>query len=115
LKYNYDNNLQERIKCEDFSISSEWILTASCEAFSGWYETNIKWFDGTDNQRVSGTSISIANSFLNYIEKQSEDFTLLNRQKTFKSEWVFAEYSYITKKTSFDLSLQYNSDNLINN
>jgi Txe/YoeB family toxin of Txe-Axe toxin-antitoxin module len=23
LKYNYDNNLQERIKCEDFSISSE--------------------------------------------------------------------------------------------
>lgn len=115
LKYNYDSNLQERIKCENFSITSEWILNASCTAYSGWYETNIKWFDGTDNQRVSWTSISIANSFLNYIEKQSDNFTLLDRQKTFKSEWVFAEYSYITKKTDFELSLQYNSDNLINN
>lgn len=115
LKYNYDNNLLERIQCSGFSISNDWILNASCEAFSGWYETNIKWFDGTDNQRVSGTSISIANSFLNYIEKQSDIFTLIDRQKTFKSEWVFDEYSYITKKTSFGLQLQYNSDSLINN
>lgn len=115
LKYNYDNNLLERIQCKDFSITNDWILSASCEAFSGWYETNIKWFDGTDNQRVSGTSISIANSFLNYIEKQSDVFTLIDRQKTFKSEWVFDEFSYITKKTSFKLELQYNSDSLINN
>lgn len=115
MKYNYDTNLQERIQCSWFSISNEWILSASCEAFSGWYETDIKWFDGTDNQRVSGTSISIANSFLNYIEKQSDDFILLDRQKTFSSEWVFSEFTYVTKKTSFELELQYNNDNLINN
>lgn len=115
LKYNYDSKIQERIKCEKFVIDNEGILTASCEAFSSGYEVNIKWFDGTDNQRVWGTSISIANSFLNYIDKQSDSFTLLERQKTFKSQGVFSEYSYITKKTGFDLKLQYNKDNLVNN
>lgn len=115
LKYNYDTNLQERIQCENFSISNEWILTASCEAFSGWYETDIKWYDGTDGQRISWTSISVANSFLNYIEKQSDDFIIIDRQKVFSSEWVFSEYSYITKKTSFELTLQYSNNTLISN
>ena len=114
MKYNYDTNLQERIQCKNFSISEDWLLSASCEAFSGGYEIDIKGFEGVDGQRVSGTSISIANSFLNYIEKQSESFVLIDRQKTFSSESVFSEYSYITKKTNFDLKLQY-KNNLINN
>lgn len=115
LKFNYDSSLQERIQCSDFSIDNEGILTASCEAFSWGFEDNIKWFDGTDNDRVSGTSISIANSFLNYIEKQSDDFTLIDRQKKFKSIGIFSTFTYLTKKTSFELKLQYNKDNLISN
>jgi hypothetical protein len=115
LKYNYDSSLQERIQCWEFSIDNEWILTTSCEAFSGWFEDNIRWFNGGDNDRVSGTSISVANSFLNYIEKQSEDFTLIDRQKKFKSVGIFSTFTYLTKKTSFDLTLQYNNDNLISN
>lgn len=115
LKYNYDSSLQERITCEDFVINNEAVLTASCNAFSGGFEDNIKWFDGTDTDRVSWTSISIANSFLNYIDKQSEDFILIDRQKKFKSVWVFSEFTYLTKKTSFNLTLQYNKDNLVSN
>ena len=115
LKFNYDSSLQERIKCSQISLSNDWILTASCEAYSGWFEDNIKWFDGTDNARVSGTSISVANSFLNYIEKQSNDFILIDRQKTFKSTWIFESFTYLTQKTTFDLTLQYNKDNLVNN
>lgn len=115
LKYNYDSSLQERIICKWFSITNEGLLTASCEAYSGWFEDNIKWFDGTDNDRVSWTSISIANSFLNYIDKQSNDFTLIDRQKTFKSTWIFSDFTYLTKKTTFELTLQYNKDNLVNN
>jgi hypothetical protein len=42
MKFKYDTNLQERIKCINFSISEEGILTASCEAFSSGYETNVK-------------------------------------------------------------------------
>jgi hypothetical protein len=114
MKFYYDTNLKERIKCSNFSISEEWILSASCEALSWGYETNVKWFDGTDNNRVSGTSISIASSFLNYIDKKSDNFTLLDKQKTFNSEGIISEYSYITMKTSFELQLQYNG-NLINN
>jgi hypothetical protein len=114
MKFKYDTNLQERIKCINFSISEEWILSASCEAFSSGYETNVKWFDGTDTNRASGTSISIASSFLNYIDKKSDNFTLLDKQKTFNSEGVISEYSYITMKTNFELTLQYNG-NLINN
>lgn len=115
LKYNYDSSLQERIQCWEISIDNEWILTTSCEAFSGWFEDNIRWFDGSDNERVSWTSISVANSFLNYIEKQSDDFTLIDRQKKFKSVGIFSTFTYLTKKTSFDLTLQYNNDNLISN
>jgi hypothetical protein len=115
MKYNYDSSLQERIQCNNFNIDSEWLLTASCEAFSWGFEDNIKWFDGTDGDRVSGTSISIANSFLNYIDKQSNDFILIDRQKTFNSTWILSSFTYLTQKTSFNLSLQYNNDNLVNN
>lgn len=107
LKYNYDPLNMQRIQCNDFEITDDLLLKTSCEAFSNNYEKNIKWFDGTDNEKISGTSISIANSFLNYIDKQSDVFILIDRQKSFKSEGIFSEDTNFSKKTMFSLTLQY--------
>jgi hypothetical protein len=107
LKYNYDPLNMQRIQCNDFTITDDLMLKTSCVAFSNNYEKDIKWFDGTDNEKISGTSISVANSFLNYIDKQSDDFILIDRQKSFKSEGIFSEYTNFSKKTTFDLTLQY--------
>lgn len=107
LRYNYDPLNMQRIQCSGFNITDDLMLTTSCEAFSSNFEKDIKWFDGTDNEKISGTSISVANSFLNYIDKQSEEFTLIDRQKSFNSERIFSEYTKFTKRTTFDLTLQY--------
>lgn len=103
----------QRIQCEDFNINEDFILTAKCIAYSSDFAKDIKWFDGTDNDRISGTSISVANSFLNYIDKQSDVFTLIDRQKKFQLQEFFSEYTNFSKKTDFDLKLQY--DNTLTN
>jgi hypothetical protein len=54
------------------------------------------------------TSISIANSFLNYIEKQSTVFSIVNKQKVFRSETILWEKTNFTNKTQFNLVLNYN-------
>ncbi|QFR39752.1 hypothetical protein A9Q91_06115 [Candidatus Gracilibacteria bacterium 28_42_T64] len=113
LKNSYDPIEIEKIQCSDIEINKKEVITLKCEAYSIGYENGgIKGFDGTDNSNVGGTSISIANSFLNYIERNGNDFTLIDRQKIFSSENIFGESTGFTKKTQFDIKLQYNSNNL---
>jgi hypothetical protein len=93
-------------------VNSENIFKARCEAFSAWYEDEIKWFDGTDDFFIKGTSISIANSFLNFIEKNSDAFILLDRQKIFSSQNIIWDSTGFTNKTIFYLKLKYSPNNL---
>lgn len=112
IKNAFDPIEKDKLVCYDVEITSEDIFKARCEAFSAWYEDEIKWFDGTDNTPVKWTSISIANSFLNFIEKNSEVFTLLDRQKIFSSENVIWESTWFTNKTTFYIKLKYSAHNL---
>lgn len=103
---------KRKIQCSDFFIdSSDRTLNMTCSAYSQWYERWIIWFNWQKNNTdefTSWTAISIANSFLNYIEKNSKDFTIVNRQKTFINTPVSWESLGYTNKTLFDIKLKIN-------
>ncbi len=104
--YKFD---KQKIQCDSLVIdSSKKILSMSCIAFSAWYEKNIRWFNWWTDDTVKWTSISIANSFLNYIDVKSNIFNITDRQKIFKSENIVWEKTDFTNKTTFSLKLKYN-------
>ncbi len=108
LKNNYTWFEKRKIICKNFLINSiEKELTVDCSAYSKWYEWSIKWFSG-GWKSIKWTSISVANSFLNFIEKKSEYFSLLERQKIFKVENIIDSETAYTKKTNFKLKLKIN-------
>ena len=99
---------KRKIQCQKIKIISELkILEMECYSYSQWYEKWIIWFSWIKNSdEIWWTSITIANSFLNYIEKNSKDFSLLERQKIFEIESVSWETNGYTNKTSFDVKLK---------
>jgi len=101
---------KRKIQCQKIKIISELkILEMECYSYSQWYEKWIIWFSWIKNSdEIWWTSITIANSFLNYIEKNSKDFSLLERQKIFEIESVSWETNGYTNKTSFDVKLKIN-------
>lgn len=109
LKNNFDKIDKQKVQCNWLIIDSkDDVLSMSCTAYSAWYEKWIKWFDWVTDSSLKWTSISIANSFLNYISKTSDIFTIVDRQKVFRSESVLWEKTDFTNKTSFSLKLKYN-------
>ena len=110
IKRNYDVD-KDKIKCYNVMISKGNILSAKCEASSSWFES-ILWFEGNSKSKVKWTSISVASSFLNFIEKTSKNFTILNKQKVFSSSNEIWDDDGFKKKTVFDIELKYISSNL---
>lgn len=109
LKTEYDKVDKQKIQCNGISINAqENVISMKCSAYSAWYERGLRGLDGTLQTPLKWTSVSIANSFLNYIDKTSEVFTVVDRQKMFKSENTLGEKSDFTNKTDFALKLQYN-------
>lgn len=112
LRNLYDSVDKTKIVCSDISIDIKNTLKASCSAFSSDWDEGILWYDWKDkNAKVNWTSIAVANSFLNYIQTTSNNFTLINKQKTFSLETVTWNWFY-TSKTNFSLELKYNWNNL---
>lgn len=102
---------KKKIQCSEISI--DWknkILSMKCEAYAAWY-TKIIWFswDKTKEQDyVNWTSVSIANSFINFLEKNAKKyFLVIDRQKLFESE-VLKWIDWYTNKTTFNLKLKIN-------
>ena len=99
------------IQCNSFEIDSEnSTMSMKCNAYSAWYETWIRGFDGKNdaNSALKWTSITIANSFINFINLESKTFKVINRQKLFKSENIVWSETGFTSKTPFTLKLKYN-------
>lgn len=101
---------KSKIQCNTIEINTNSkYLKMRCYSYSQWYEKWIIWFSWRKNyDEIWWTSISIANSFLNYIDKNSTDFTLVERQKIFTSENVVWATNWYTNKTSFDVKLKIN-------
>ena len=96
-----------QIKCEWLEISADYTITTKCTVFSADWNWEIMGFDGTTaSPSTWGSTISLASSFLNYIEKQSDNFVLLSKIKKFKKEQYTWNWFY-TYSTTFDLKLKY--------
>lgn len=113
LKSSFEPYEKGKIKCFNINISSNNVVDMTCEAYSSDWDREIIGFDGEKvNTSVQGTSISLANSFINYIEKSSTKFTVVDKQKVFSSAKVSDTGVSYTKKTTFILKLLYNNNNL---
>lgn len=111
LKNKFEPIDKSKISCSNIVISTPWVFEARCEAFSSDWDSQVSeiqegilWVSDS-----WGTSISIASSFIDFIENTSEsNFTLIEKQKVFFSTDVFGVGIY-TKKTPFTLKLKYNN------
>ena len=103
---------KKKLQCNNLTISAkDRTLSMKCEAYANGYTSWIiwpSWNKNSESDSLSGTSISIANSFINYIEKNyTKYFSVIDRQKTFDVEPIVWSWAY-TKKTPFDLKLKIN-------
>ena len=111
IKNEFSKVDKQIIQCNSFEIDSEnSTMSMKCNAYSAWYETWIRGFDGKNdaNSALKWTSITIANSFINFINLESKIFKVINRQKLFKSENIVWSETGFTSKTPFTLKLKYN-------
>jgi len=104
IKNNFLSNDKLKIQCSDIVITDT-ELKADCFAYSSAWDRTIPGYDWSKKQNNLKwwTSISIASSFLNFLEKQ-EDFILLEKQKIFKIQEVAWEWSY-SYKTPFTVKI----------
>ncbi|MGB2110428.1 MAG: hypothetical protein ACPHY8_00360 [Patescibacteria group bacterium] len=66
------------------------------------------------NEKISGTSITLATSFLHYIENNSDSFIIQDKQRTFKKEPYYSDNNIYTSETKFELKMQYIPSNNLN-
>lgn len=111
LKNSFSSSDKWQLVCLNIDIDKDNNLSISCTAYtSDWSDdipSSIPW------KKISGTSISLASSFINYIEKNPTEFEIVDKPKSFSREdytWVW----YYTKKTDFNLKLKYYKNNINN-
>lgn len=105
IKNNFLLKDKLRIQCSEIVVSDS-EFKAECFAYSSaWDKKTIPWYNWWKNQNdlVWWTSISLASSFLNYLEKQN-DIILLQKQKVFKIQKVAWEWAY-SYKTPFTVKI----------
>ncbi len=114
IKNNFLWNDRLKIQCNNVEVTNS-KLTANCFAYSSLWDRTIPWFNWwkSVNDLRWWTSISIASSFLNFLEKQN-DFSLIHKQKVFKIQSIAGEWSY-SYKTPFSIELVKKELNLNNN
>lgn len=110
LKNKFESIDKLKVQCFDIVIKDDMTLDARCEAYSSDWDSDINtvW-----NDKQSGTSISVASSFIDFIDNAEEsDFRVINKQKVFDYTSVSGNGIY-TRKTEFELNLRYtNTTNL---
>jgi len=120
LKNAFSWDDKKLVSCDSIKINWDNTFEATCNIYSSSWERidNFNWlwivWDTWDRKTslIEWTSISVAASFLNFIEKNPEyNFQLIEKQKIFDSEVVW-EGPYV-KKTKIELKMKYN--NLKNN
>ncbi len=113
IKNKFEPIDKSKIQCSNLSILENGNFSVSCDAYSSeWDTNNIVWFrwESWNFSLLNGTSISVAGSFINYIQTTSKDFYIISKPKSFTTETV-SWYGNYTKKTSFELELWYKSNN----
>lgn len=111
--FSFDN---KSIVCDNIVINSENILSANCEAFAAWWKKEISIYKSWENKSIDNlnkvywSSISLANSFIDYISI-AKNFSLIERQKSFTSNEIDSDQ--YRESTSFSIKLKYTNNNLL--
>jgi len=112
LIYEYDSSKLNQIQCKDIKIDESMVVTMSCSTYTGDSDRSIRWMSGND--KINGTSITLANSFIYYIENNSDKFIIQDKQRTFKKEPYYSDDNIYTSETKFELKMQYIPTNNLN-
>lgn len=119
LKLDFSGMDKKRIVCNGVKIQNDSTFNVDCEVFSSSWEQadgingiiDSSW--NIKSSQLEWSSLSIAASFLNFIEKNPQyNFQIIDKQKTFWSASIIWEGPYV-KSTKLNLKLKYN--NLKNN
>ena len=112
IKNDFTQMDKAQIRCSNIRIEEN-ILEVDCEAYSSLWEKGIPWFNWEHSKKdtLVWTSISIASSFINYVDISSM-FKIIESQKSFSLQPVVWEGGFIYK-TSFSLRLMYDEGNLL--
>lgn len=100
-----------QLTCSNIEIAEDSLLSISCTAYSSDWTDSIP--SSEPGKKISGTSISLATSFISYIEKNSKDFQIIDKPKIFSWD-NYTGVWYYTKKTDFNLKLKYYKNNINN-
>ena len=106
LKTKFQPRTKTKLQCANIEMNASWKVIMECTAYSSDWDSDIVWSSwDPDSGDVWGSSISLASSFINFLEKNSAEFEVLDKPKIFKIEDVVWEWAN-TKKTSFKLTLK---------
>lgn len=111
IKNSFTSRDKWQIKCQNISMDNDSNFSINCTAYTSDWNTSIPTSEAW--KKVSWTSMSLAANFINYLEKNSTNFEIVNKPKSFSIQ----NYSwnwYYTKKTDFNLNLKYRNNNINN-
>ena len=106
---------KSKVECYNIVINDKNEFSASCDAYSSDWDTNIvELKDGAIiKSQKWWTSVSVASSFIDFLNNHPDSrFYVLDKQKVFSSETVSGKWIF-TKKTSFNLKLKYSSNDTL--
>ena len=113
MKNDFAKTDKQSLVCDNITVNKDSELDISCEAFSSSWESSdqgwIIWDSWEKNSSIEWTSITMAVSFLNFIEKNpAYNFQVIEKQSDFDSESIVWEWAYV-RKTKFSFKLKYNN------
>lgn len=106
LKNTFESVNKNRISCSNIQLTAPGWLSLSCDMFSTYRDDDIPGASRWGQQTISGTSLSFASSFLNFLQENASEFQISSPQQEFSVEPVVDNRPYI-QKTRVDLDLIY--------
>lgn len=108
---------KKKISCNDIKVYKDSTMQVVCDVNSSSWEISswnwewIVWFSWDRKQwTIDGSSITIAASFLNFIERNPwYNFQLIEKQKDFKADSIAWDETSYVKKTTIKFKLKYNN------
>ncbi len=115
IKNEFSPFSKTRILCSNINVSSDFIVEMQCTTYSWNWDWQILWYSWKNKwqDKVEWTSISIASSFINFLEiRKNSKFTVIDRPTKFNFIDIVNDHGY-TKKTDFKLKLKYDNNNIL--
>ncbi len=113
LKNSFEPVNKAKINCGNIKMKNDGMIEMKCETFSSRWDRNIIGVSWSTEEKIKAkwTSISIASSFINYIEKNSKNLLIVEKPKKFSYDEV-VDFWWFTRKTTFKLWMALKNSNI---